>query len=151
MSTTSVTFQQANTTDGTFDPKVSKPKPVTVEAAEPRRAYIGHPTNSGPEVGALVGFTATPDPNPDALQYVDDLPTDPAVLVGMFPVYEDGGFWTDPRVIERIVSFETDTDDWRDALAQARAADDPTFDHSAYAAAAAANAQARPDADGTAS
>jgi hypothetical protein len=101
--TTSITYQQANTTDGSYDVRQPLPKPVTVEATEPRRAYIGHPTNVGPAVGNLVGFVASPDSFD--VQHMTGLPEDPETIVGTFPVYaEAGGFYTDTRVIERIVS-----------------------------------------------
>lgn len=106
MSTLTITFQQANTTDGTYDVHQPLPKPVTVEAAEPRNAYIGHPTNKGPVFANLVGFATSPgDYSP---KYLVGLPGVPADIVGMFPVYADKtGFWADTRVIESIVSVET--------------------------------------------
>ena len=105
-STSSITFQQANTTDGSYDVHQPRPYPVTVQAAEPRRAYIGHPTNPGPKVGNLVGFVDSPDDyNP---KYLVGLPSIPNDIVGMFPVYAaDAGFWTDTRPVEAIVSVET--------------------------------------------
>lgn len=107
MSTTpsSITFQQANTTDGSYDVRQPLPKPVTVEAAEPRDAYIGHPINRGPRFAALVGFVSSPDDHDP--KYLVGLPNIPDDLIGMYPVYADGGFWTDTRVIEAIVSVET--------------------------------------------
>lgn len=105
MTTTSITFQQANTTDGSYDASKSLPKPVTVEAKEPRRAYIGHPSNQGPFIANLVGFV--PEPDSYDVQHLTGLPEDPDVLVGLFPVFADkGGFWTDTRVIEAVVSSE---------------------------------------------
>lgn len=108
MSTLSITFQQANTTDGSYDVHQPLPYPVTVEAAEPRRAYIGHPTNQGPTIGNLVGFVTNPgDYSP---KYLVGLPNIPEDIVGMFPAYAgDGGIWNDTRVIESIVSVETTT------------------------------------------
>lgn len=108
MTTTSITFQQANTTDGTYDVAESLPYPVTVEAADPRPAYIGHPGGRAQQFATLIGFTASPDDY--APQHVRGLPADAEALVGMFPVYcEDstGRFYTDTRVIQTIVSTET--------------------------------------------
>lgn len=103
MTTAAITFQQANTTDGSYDVHQPLPKPVTVEAEEPRRAYIGHPTNEGPTFANLVGFVT--EPGSYDLQHMTGLPDDAGVIVGMFPVYaERGGFYADTRVVERIVS-----------------------------------------------
>lgn len=103
MTTSTITLQQANTTDGSYDVRQSLPKPVTVTADH--RYYLGHPTNPGPELGALVGFVS--EPGSYDVQYAQGLPDDPAVLVGMFLVVsEDGGFYNDLRVIERVVSHE---------------------------------------------
>lgn len=105
MSTTTITLQQANTTDGSYDPKVSLPKPVTVQAEQPREVYIGHPTNVGPTIGHLVGFVH--EPGSDNLHHVTGLPDDPEELVGMFLVIaEPAGFYADTRVIDRILSSE---------------------------------------------
>lgn len=100
----SITFQQANTTDGSYNVRKPMPYPVTVEAAAPRRAYIGHPSNQGPFIGNLVGFVAHPDLN--SVQHLTGLPEDAQAIVGMFPVYADGGFWTDTRVITGVIATQ---------------------------------------------
>lgn len=104
MSTSTITYQQANTTDGSYDVHQPLPKPVTVEASEPRRAYIGHPTNQGPTFANLVGFV--PTPGSFDVEHTAGLPDDPEKIVGMFPVYAEqgGGFYADTRVVERIIS-----------------------------------------------
>lgn len=105
MTTSSITLQQANTTDGSYDPKVALPKPVTVTADH--GYYLGHPTNRGPELGHLVGFVS--DPGSYDVRHAQGLPDDPAEVVGMFLVVEEGGgFYADTRVIERVVSHEVD-------------------------------------------
>lgn len=105
MTTTTITLQQANTTDGSYDVRQPLPKPVTLTAGEPRIVYLGHPTNVGPTIGHLVG-TVT-EPGSTNLQHVTGLPDDPEELVGRFLVIsEPAGFYADTRVIERVVSHE---------------------------------------------
>lgn len=103
MTTTTITLQQANTTDGSYDVRQPLPKPVTVTADH--HYYLGHPTNKGPELGTLVGFVS--EPGSFDVKYAQGLPDDPAELVGMFLVVaEDSGFYNDTRVIERVVSHQ---------------------------------------------
>lgn len=104
MTTSTITLQQANTADGSYDVNIALPKPVTVTADHDY--YLGHPTNRGPELGKLVGFVASI--NSYEVQHVQGLPDDPAELVGLFLVVSEpgGGFYTDTRVIERVVSHE---------------------------------------------
>lgn len=103
MTTATITIQQANTVDGSYDPKVALPKPVTLTAEGSRTAYIGHPTNIGPTLGQFVGTVA--EPGSVELDHMTGLPDDPEELVGRFLVIAEAGkFYADTRVIERIVS-----------------------------------------------
>lgn len=101
--TTTITLQQANTTDGSYDVRQPIPKPVTVNAEGGREVYIGHPTNVGPTIGHLVGFVT--EPGSTNVQHVVGLPDNPEDIVGMFLVIsEPSGFYADTRVIDRVVS-----------------------------------------------
>ena len=103
MTATAITIQQANTEDGTYDVRLALPKPITLEAGEPRRVYLGHPTNPGPTIGTLAGTVS--HPGSTNLAHMTGLPEDPEELVGRFLVIiEPGGFYADRRVIERVVS-----------------------------------------------
>ena len=102
--TSSITLQQANTEDGTYDARQPVPNPVTV--TDDHRYYIGHPSNPGPELGHLVGFVTSPSSYD--VQHAQGLPDNPEELVGMYLVVDEGaaGFYTDLRVIDRVVSHE---------------------------------------------
>lgn len=99
----SITIQQANTTDGSYNAREPLPKPVTIEDDQPREVYLGQPTNRGPAIGHLAGLVR--EPGSVDLEHMTSLPEDPEELVGMFLVLADpSGFYADTRVIERIVS-----------------------------------------------
>ena len=103
MTNTAITIQQANTTDGSYDVRVALPKPVTLEAGEPRTVYLGHPTNRGPAIGTLMG--TVDQPGSMDLEHMTGLPDVASELVGRFLVIaEADGIYADTRVIERIVS-----------------------------------------------
>jgi hypothetical protein len=105
MTTTTITLQQANTSDGSYDPAVARPKPITVTSGTPRDIYLGHPSNPGPVFGQLVGFVDAP--GSVDLRYMDALPDNPEDIVGLFLVIsEPAGFYADTRVIDSIVSHE---------------------------------------------
>lgn len=103
MTFAAITIQQANTTDGSYDPREARPKPVTLTAADPRVVYLGHPTNRGPELGPFIGTVSAPGESD--LEHMRGLPDDPEELVGRFLVMTDAnGFYADTRVIEAVVS-----------------------------------------------
>ena len=109
MGNIAITFQQANTESGEYDPRQSKPYPVTaIRVGRDQSAYIGHPTNPGATLGGLLGFTRAGDEG--TVLFFDGLPDDAADLIGLRPVYAPGDEapYTDLRPIERIVSTVPD-------------------------------------------
>ena len=106
----SITFQQANTVDGSYDVALSLPYPVTVKLNG--SATLGHGDELGAGFGTCIGFVSTLQ-EPDLVEsliLVSRVLTqrvDPMSVVAMFPVYLDTqGIYTDVRVITKVLAID---------------------------------------------
>ena len=90
----SITFQQANTSDGSYDVMLPAPYPVTVDAG----------------ANVILGFVPTPLARAEGLLFVERVLSqrvDPLSVVGSFPVYlDDQGIYTVTRVITEVIAID---------------------------------------------
>lgn len=82
------------------------PVPVTVTIPglnEPREVSVG-----GTVFSSLIGFVESPNPSDEQIRsMITEIPVDPSVIVGMFPVMADeDGIYSDLRPVEEIISDE---------------------------------------------